>query len=382
MVRDYRYNKELNRGEWKIHWKDWPSDEDTWEPFKNLEGEYVKHKARKMKMKRKEEFKSRIEKEIMQMSSLTDSNRKQTNLSKDEEIKSKCESETEAKAEAKAKSNANAKAKVEAKVEAEMTNRPSKCRKTSSHKRTPKIATKKLTDIVDPSNEKAKVSKKIKKKSLKQSEQHNSLETPKSMTQGTTHLSELLVRKYLEANPAFLEKFYRAKKQKGHSRNSEQPLRILDTQKDEKRKAKNQVVLVEGKGKKVLTTAADNEITSSSTSSLSLAHKEQRNDDNRNCDGGQSTQIIQIHKAAVEQQPVATGGTSSSNKSETIEATTPSNLIETIENDKTTTETEDRDVEKKEKSTENQSETNNQRNTTLELNIKYFGKGKCKIEFC
>lgn len=48
-VRAYRFNKELNCGEWKIHWKEWPSDTDTWEPWRNLQTDGIRMDAERLR---------------------------------------------------------------------------------------------------------------------------------------------------------------------------------------------------------------------------------------------------------------------------------------------------------------------------------------------
>ena len=53
-VREYRYNKKLEHGEWKVRWYGWSSDEDTWEPWQNLEGDAVRQEAAALRDKAQE----------------------------------------------------------------------------------------------------------------------------------------------------------------------------------------------------------------------------------------------------------------------------------------------------------------------------------------
>ena len=45
-VCDYRFNKKRDRDEWLIHWQDFSSDEDTWEPWENLLSKELRSEAR------------------------------------------------------------------------------------------------------------------------------------------------------------------------------------------------------------------------------------------------------------------------------------------------------------------------------------------------
>lgn len=65
----------MNRGEWKIHWRDWPSDEETWEPWENLHTDNTRKEAKRVrnavkKQKRKDE-QSRKQRKIKRQKSIS-----------------------------------------------------------------------------------------------------------------------------------------------------------------------------------------------------------------------------------------------------------------------------------------------------------------------
>lgn len=358
----------MNCDEWKIHWRNCPSDDDTWEPRKNLIGKDIKNLADKVKMTKQEKLRKYVEPEPP-----SDSNQKQVehsmSLRKRDKKPIKYESESDS--------------------DVEIT---SKHKNTSPHKNI--LSTNysnretENANFVVTSEEKEKVSNKAQKSMPKKSSNAYSEQRKQCIpvARSKTHKSDRIfpskkfIRRYLEANPDFLEEIYAATKQK-NSRNL--PLRIFDkqttTNKAGKRKAHDQIV--EGKGKKILTAPS-----STSTTSSSSLSQGQHTAFNSNCSERQSARIQITNKNPVKQQENATETTRQTHSSiqfEAIEeATTPASPLE--KSDKNTkTDGEDGEGKNlKRKKRKKQLGTSNQKNLSLEVDIKHFGQSKCKIEFC